>query len=200
MTLHRALGALVALCAALILSGCFVISKDLPAGDGPINDDRLVGTWQGVNADNDEPADAFLHFQKHDDQKPLRLVWVEDKGYQVYDVTTRRIGTKHVFAAMIIEPKAKAKEDGVPLGYHLGYYEVSANGNEITFYLLDGDKVSEQISKGRLKGIMPPKKYDFTTLTGSPDELARFLASPEGDAARVKDPAKLRRVSTGRKW
>jgi len=199
MSLRHLCSLVAVACAALILSGCFVISKNLPAGSGP-NDERLVGTWQGIDAQDDKPSDAFLHFQDHDDKQPLRLVWVEDKGYQIYELTTRRIGNKNVFAAMILEPKVKAKEDGVPLGYHLGFYEVAANGREIVFHLLDGKKVAELIAKGVVKGIKPPGKYDFTTLTGTPDELARFLASPEADAARVKDPAKLRRISTGKNW
>lgn len=199
MTLRRALTALAAISAALILSGCFVIATNLPAGT-PVDNDRLVGTWQGWDATDNKPADAFLHFQKDDESKSLRLIWVEDKGYQVYDVTTLRVGAKNVFAAMIVEPKAKAKEDGIPLGYHLGFYEMSADGNEVTFWLLEAEKIGELISKGKVKGKKPPGKYDFATLTGSPDELARFLASPEADAARIKDPAKIKRISTGRNW
>lgn len=198
MTLRHACSVVAVTCAAFILAGCFVISKNLPAGSGP-NDQRLVGTWQGIDATDNKPSDTFLHFLKDEEGKPIRLVWVEDK-YQIYDVTTLRIGTKNVFAATIVEPKVKAKEDGIPLGYHIGFYEVSANASEVVFYLLDADKVGDMISKGRVKGIKPPGKYDFATLTGSPDELARFLAAPEADAARIKDPAKLRRISTGNKW
>ena len=199
MTPRRALSALAAICAAFILSGCFVISTNLPAGTR-VDDEKLVGTWQAWDAGDKKPADAFLHFQKDEEHKSLRLIWVEDKGYQVYDVTTLRIGNKNVFAAMIVEPKVKAKEDGIPLGYHLGFYEMSADASEITFWLLDAEKVADLISKGVVKGKKPPGKYDFATLTGSPDELARFLASPQADAARIKDPAKIRRISTGKNW
>lgn len=193
MNFRRACSVIAAVCAALILSGCFVVSKNLPAGSGPINDDRLVGDWQGIDGDDGKPSDAYLHFQKYDPQKPLRLVWVEDKSYQVYEVTTMRIGNKNVFASVLTGPEEATSEKDMPHGYFIGFYEV--NGNEAVFHLLDAEKVGGLISRGVVKGIKPPGKYDAATLTGSPTELARFLASPEADAARADEPAKIRRLS-----
>lgn len=194
MTFRQAAAALALIAAALVLSGCFVVSKNAPTGSGPINDERLVGAWRGFDADDKKDADAYLHFQRPDPNQPLRLIWVEGDKYQVYDVRTMVIGGRNVFAATIVEPKMEAEKDGVPLGHYLGFYEFQ-NENNLAFYLLDAKKVGDLIDKGVVKGIKPPRQYDMTTLTGSPAELARFLASPQALAARIEDPAHLRRLS-----
>lgn len=198
MTVRRASSLLAAICAALALSACFVVSKNAPTGSGPINDERLIGAWRGFDADDDKDAEAFLHFLKPDPDKPLRLVWVEDNKFQVYEVRTMVIGGRNVFAAMIVEPKMDAEKDGVPLGFYIGFYEFKS-ADYLVFHLLDAKKVGALIERGVVKGLKPPREYDMTTLTGSPAELARFLASPEAQAARVDDPAHLRRFAPGKK-
>ncbi|MEQ1864147.1 MAG: hypothetical protein ABL996_05785 [Micropepsaceae bacterium] len=194
MSFQRAFAVAVTFSASVFLSGCFTVSKNLPAGTGPINDERLVGAWVGVNDDGGIPSDtAFLHFQKIDDDKPLRLVWVEDKGYQVYDLLTRRIGNKTVFAAKLIGPEEAIKEKDMLAGYFIGFYDVKG-ADDVVFHLLDSEKIGKLIVSGKVKGIKPPGKYDLATLTGSPDELARFLASPDAASALAEEPARLRRV------
>ena len=197
MTFRRACSVVAALAAALVLSACFTVSKNAPTGAGPINDERLVGAWQGVDADTGETAeDAFLHFQKPSDDAPLRLVWVEDRSYQVYEVRTMKIGGKNVFAAKILTPFEKTDGE-IPDGYFRGFYDF--RGSDVVFQMLDADKIGKLIEKGVVKGIKPPRTYDMATLTGSPQELARFLASPDADAARVDEPARIRRISSGKK-
>ena len=194
MTIQRALSVLAIVCVTALLTGCFVVSKNLPAGKA-VNDERLVGAWIGVEEDGRTPAStAYLHFQnQRDHTKPLRLVWVEDKIYQVYELTTLRVGNRQVFAAMLVGPDEAKKGKDMPTGYFVGFYEV--NGDKAVFHMLDSDKVGELIKRGEVKGIKPPGKYDSATLTGTPDEVAQFLASPAADAVRVKDPAYLRRLS-----
>jgi hypothetical protein len=194
MTFRRAFSVLAAMCAALVLSGCFVISQNLPAGSGPIGDPRLVGAWRGFDSDEGKDAEAFLHFLKPDRDEPLKLVWIEDRNYQLYEVSTMVIGGKNVFAAKLIGPAEALKDGDIPTGYYLGFYEF-ASEDKITFALLDSEKVGELIAKGRLKGTQKPGKYEFATLTGSPAELARFLASPEAQAASMSDPATIRRLT-----
>jgi hypothetical protein len=193
MTIGKVFALCAAVCAALVLTGCFVVSKNLPAGQA-VNDERLIGTWMAVDEGGGTADDSpFLHFQKPTDAgRPLRLVWVEDNGYQVYDLVTLRIGAKHVFAAKLTGPEEVTAKKEMPTGYYLGFYEVT--GTEAVFQLLDSEKIGALIGKGAVKGIKPPRKYDFATLTGSPQELARFLASPQADAARVEDATRLRRV------
>lgn len=189
----RRLAAFVALfAAALALSGCFVISTNLPAGIGAAGDPRLVGTWRGVDADDGKDSDAFLHFQEPNAGDPLRLVWVENKGYQIYELRTAVIGKRTVFAAKLLGPEEALKD--VPPGWFIGFYEYEG-ANKITFWLFDSKKVGDLIAKGRLKGTRKPGQWEMATLTGSPQELAAFLASPDAQAARIDEPAKLRRLT-----
>jgi hypothetical protein len=125
-------------------------------------------------------------------------VWVENDKFQIYEVRTMVIGGRNVFAAAIVEPKVEAEKDGIPIGFYLGFYEFKSP-DYLVFHLLDAKKVGELIDKGVVKGIKPPRQYDMTTLTGSPAELARFLASAEAYAARLDDPAHLRRIAAGKK-
>lgn len=190
----RRAGALAALLiAAVVLSGCFVVSTNAPVGSGPINDERLVGAWRGFDADGKKDAEAFLHFLRPDPDKPLSLVWVEGNKFQVYELRTTAIGSRSVFAATIVEPKMEAQKDGMPLGYYIGFYEFKTP-NHVLFHMLDAKKVGALIDSGKLKGIKPARQYDMTTLSGSPAELSKFLASPEAQAARVEDPAHIRRI------
>lgn len=192
MNFWRLMSAAAVACAALLLSGCFVISKNLPAGTQIGADERLVGAWRGFDNDEKKNADAFLHFLAPDKGAPMKLVWVEDRNYQVYEVQTMRIGQKNVFAAKIVTPMAEMRGE-IPDGYFVGFYDVK--GDDISFNLLDAEKVGALIQSGKVKGIKPPGKYDFATLTGSPTDLARFLASPEASASLAEEPAHLHRLT-----
>lgn len=191
--LRRAVSFAAVLIAAVTLSGCFVASQNLPAGTGITGDLRLVGTWRGFDAKDNTDGDAFLHFLKPDRDETLRLVWVEDRNYQLYEVRTVLIGKRNVFAAKLIGP-AEAMKDDAPQGWLLGFYDYQS-ADKLTFQLLDSEKVGELIAKGRLKGTRKPGKYEMATLTGSPAELSAFLASPDAQAARTDEPATLRRLT-----
>ena len=191
--LRRVFAFAAVLIAAVTLSGCFVASQNLPAGTGIAGDLRLVGTWRGFDAKDNKESDAFLHFLKPDRDEPIRLVWVEDRNYQLYEVRTVGIGKRNVFAAKLIGP-TEAMKEGAPQGWILGFYDFQA-ADKATFELLDSEKVGELIAKGKLKGSRKPGKYEMAMLTGSPAELAAFLASPDAQAARTKEPATIRRIS-----
>jgi len=192
MTILNAIRLSVVLATSLVLSGCFVTSKQMPAGTGPINDDAIVGDWFGVDADTGQPEQVFIHIQKYDPAKPLRIVFVEDKKYEIYELRTTQVGNRHVFSAKILEPAEAVKESHG--GAFLGYYEVK--GDEADFYLLDAEKTSALIRQGKVRGLAGKEKYDIAELTGSPAELAKFFASNDGWSARVDSPAKLRRIPT----
>ena len=191
MTFQRACALVLVAFAAIALSGCFVVSKNLPAGKEQ-TDERLVGAWRGFDKDDQKDADAFLHFLEPDNEEPLKLVWVEGRNYQVYEVHTFEIGGKNVFASKLLTPM-KEGDDAMPEGFFLGFYELKGD-DELVFTPLDADKVNDLIKAGKLKGIGAKAKYDFVTLTGSPAELAKFLTSPEAEAAKIDDPAVLRRL------
>ncbi len=197
MTLQRVCLFVLVILAAAALSGCFVLSKNLPTGE-EVTDERLVGAWRGFDEDDQEDADAFLHFLKADKGDPLRLVWVEDRHYQIYEVHTFVIDGKNVFASKLLTPFKEDDEDSIPEGFFLGFYEFDGD-NEVIFTLLDAEKINDMIKAGELKGEAGARKYDFVTLTGSPKDIAAFLASPEAEAARVEDPAHIRRISRSNK-
>jgi hypothetical protein len=197
MMLRHASAVVAAVLAAIVLSGCFVLSKSLPAGQQVI-DQRLVGAWGGIDKDDPNDIEAFLHFLKPEGEGPLKLVWVENNNYQVYEVNTFVIGGKNVFAAKLLTPFKDDDDVVIPEGYFLGFYEFNGD-DEIAFTLLEADKIGELIKAGKLKGEPGKGKYDFAMLTGSPAELARFLASPEAQAARLEDPAYMRRIPGSRK-
>ena len=188
----RVFSQVLVLGAALFLGGCFVTATNMPAGRGPIRDEALVGNWQGLDSDSGKPEAVFLHFQKTDLNKPLRLVFVDGNEYTIYEMATTRVGNRAVFYATVLEPeKARNETKG---GSFLGYYETT--DTTATFWLLDAEKVSELIRQGKVRGTPGPAKYDIAKLTGSPAELAAFLASAEGWASRMEDPARLRRIVT----
>ena len=188
----RAVSQLLVLGAALFLGGCFVTATTMPAGRGPINDEALVGDWQGLDSDSGKAEAVFLHFQKPDPKKPLRLVYVEGKDFTIYEMATTRVGNRNVFYATVLQPEDAVKESKG--GSFLGYYETT--GPTATFWLLDAEKVSELIRQGKVRGTPGPAKYDIAKLTGSPTELAAFLASADGWASRMEEPARLRRIVT----
>jgi hypothetical protein len=193
MTIYSALSVLSALAAALLVSGCFVISANVPAGSGPINDEALVGDWRGLEEGSDKATDVYVHFQRPDADKPLRVVFVEDRSYQIYELITRVVGKHKVFAAKIVAP-VEAKKD-TPEGFFLGFYEV--NGDEAVFHLLDSEKTNALIRQGKVSGKAGKAKYDYATLDGSKTAIAEFLSTPEAWAARA-DPARLRRLPSAK--
>jgi hypothetical protein len=188
----RVLSQVLVLGAALFLGGCFVTATNMPAGKGPVDDLALVGSWRGLDSDSGKETDVFIHIQRPTEDKPLRLVYVEGKDYVIYEMSTTRVGSRSVFYATVLAPEEAVSESKG--GSYLGFYEVS--GMNATFYLLDAEKVSELIRQGKVRGTPGPAKYDIANLTGSPAELATFLASAEGWASRMEDPARLRRIVT----
>ena len=190
--LRRAFAVVTVALAALALAGCFVVTTNIPAGQ-PIMDTRLIGTWRGLDDEDKKETAAFLSFQKYDDGKPLRLIWVEDRNYQVYDVITMRIANRNVFAAKLIAPDEALKEKDMAIGHFIGFYDLK--GDRLQFAPLDSEKIGKLIQQGKLKGSRGPGKWEMATLTGSPDELARFLASPDALAAQIQEPAMLRRLT-----
>lgn len=185
----------LALAAMLFLTGCFVTSRQMPAGTGPISDEALVGDWRAVDADSGKDENVFIHIQKPDANQPLRVILVEDKEYHVYELRTTRVGARNVFSVKIIAPAESLKEGND--GSFLGYYE--AKGADLRFYLLDANKVTAAIRAGKVQGRPGKEKYDFAELTGSPADLARFLASDDGWNTRVDEPALMKRLVAGSK-
>jgi hypothetical protein len=146
MIIRRACALTAAILAALVLSGCFVLSKSLPAGQ-QVTDQRLVGTWGGFDRDDPEDIEAFLHFLEQEGGGPLKLVWVENNAYQVYEVHTFTIAGKNVFASKALTPFKDDDDEVIPDGYFLGFYAFDG-ADEIAFTLLEAEEIGKLIKAG----------------------------------------------------
>ena len=193
MRATRVLLNLVVVAAAVVLSGCYVATKNLPAGNGPIADERLIGAWQALDENGQPSKDAtFLHFVKSGEDKPLFMVMIDDHVSATYEMHTINVGNKQMFAVRGLS--STNGEEKPEINYILGYYEVK--GADLYFNLLDPKKVKALVHSGKLKGVAEDKDYGKVTLSGSPQELASFFAST--DPATLiggEKPAHARRVS-----
>ena len=177
--------------AAFALSGCFVTSQNLPAGFGDAGDPRLAGTWRGIDGHDGKDVDTYAHVLQHAG-KPMSLVWVENKDHRDYELRTAVIGNRNVFAAKVLGPQEALTDDRSP-GWILGFYEYDGPSG-IKLWLLSSSAIEELIKKGLVKGTSSGP-LGTATLSGSPEEVAAFLASPEAYGARMREAAKLRRLT-----
>lgn len=193
--LRRAVSLGLVVAATLVLTGCFVASKNVPAGAGSVADRRLVGSWQGIDDGDHNPTtdDVVLTFRMTTKAKPLRLTWSEGNKRLFYDVYTQKFGAHMGFAAKLTGPAEAQRQDETKGAYYLGYYEFTSSGGLI-FQLLDKKKLAGLIASGKLKGSAGNSEHAIAILTGPARELARFLASPAGYAARSENPAMLRHL------
>ena len=188
MTKERAGAVAAVVCAMAVLPGCYVTSVNLP--DAPqFVDERLVGAWLLVETDT---LKCCFHFQRLKERSALRLVTIDDKSSQIFEFTTMRVGDRQLFAAsMDLNDWSSSETNGQSRQYHLGHYVV--NDGEAVLYLLDAKKVKELVSRGVLTGTVDSD--GAVTLTGSPADLTRFLASPEADSESSADSLRLRRFA-----
>lgn len=179
-----------ALAAALFLGGCFVTSNQKPLQIGPVNDEALAGDWRAVDTESGKLLNSFIHIQKTEQGAPLRIVYVEDDDYAIYEMTMTRAGSRKVFALKAMNPD-KAREE-IGSGFLLGYYELA--GEELQFHMLDAETVSALIRAGLVSGIPAKRDYERAQLTGTPEDITRFLASDEGWKARTEEASRMRRM------
>lgn len=176
--------------ATLFLTGCFVTSDQKPLQQGPINDEALVGDWRAIDSETGKLLNAFIHIQKTEESAPLRVVYVEDEDYAIYELATTQAGTRKVFTLKALEPEEARKELGS--GYTLFFYDIA--GEEVRFHFLDAQKVGALIKQGKLSGTPGAKEYDAARLSGPSAEITKFLASDVGWSTRTDDPARMRRM------
>lgn len=185
---------IVVLAAAVFLSGCYVASKNLPAGSGPVADERLIGAWQALDEDGKPEKDAtFLHFVKTADGAPLVLVLVDNHSATNYEMHSIQVGSRTVFGVKPLSstsPSDKPENDFI-----LGFYEVK--GDDLYLQLLDTKKMEALINSGKLKGTVEPGNYGKVTLTGSSRELTDFFAKIDPASIGAGErPAHARRMNT----
>jgi len=184
---------IVVVAAAIFLSGCYVATQKLPAGDTAI-DQQLIGAWQALNSDGSPSNDAaFLHFAKIGDDKPLIMVFVDDSSTTTYEMQSIRLGDRTMFALKILTSSQKGAPNEEP-NYILGFYSVK--GDELTFNLIGAKQLKPFVDSGKIKGIAENKEFGKVTLTASPKELADFFAKTDMKSLIGEDkPARARRVA-----
>jgi hypothetical protein len=192
MRSSRVVLSLLLAAATLLLGGCYVATKNLPAGAEFI-DTQLVGAWEALNEDGKPSGDAtFLHFLKGDEGKPLTVVMVDDHSANTYEMRSIKLGKRQVFALKPLT--STTHEPQSETNYILGFYEVK--GPDLSFNLLDAKKLKALVEANKVKGVAEKSDYGKVTLTGSPQEVADFLAN--ADLATIvggEKPARARRLT-----
>jgi hypothetical protein len=169
--------------AAFFLFGCNLYSLSPPAPNGPAFDDRLVGTWYGLDEHGKPVANAFLHFIKPKDGGPMHMVLTATDEYGVNELHTAQLPGKRAFAMRKLHPAAdpEGTRSDEHTKFTLGVYAIRNNALVIRLY--NPEKLRAAIDAKRVTGTIETGNYASATLTGSPEEVTRFLASPEADAA-----------------
>jgi hypothetical protein len=190
----RHLSAVVATAvAALVLFGCSLESVSPPAPNGPAFDDRLLGTWYGIDERGKPRANAFLHFIKlKDGGGPMHMLLTETGDYGVFELHTAQLPGKRAFAMRKLHPPAdpEGTRSAEYTKFTLGVYDI--RGNALVIRLYAPEKLRAAIDAKSVKGTIETGNFASATLTGSPEEVTRFLSSPEADAA-LGEPRTLAR-------
>ena len=183
---------LIVVAAAVFLSGCYVATQNLPAGEEFI-DAKLIGAWEALDENGKRTADTtFLHFFKNDEGKPLYALIVDDHSATTYEMRSIKLGKRQIFALKPLT--STTHEDKPETNYILGFYEVK--GDDLIFNLLDAKKLKALVEANKLKGVAEKSDYGKVTLTGSPQELAAFFANADtASLIGTEKPARAHRLT-----
>jgi len=162
-----------------VLSACYVAAPAPPEGAGL--DPALKGVWAGMEENGKIKSGAFLHFVEAKEGKPPLMVAVDDTELEVYETFTLKLKGKAGIGAFAVRQILPADKEKPKVEYVLGYYKIT--GDRLAISILDSDKVGAMVDAGKVKGEKTSGKYYDVSLTGTPAELASFLASPEASAA-----------------
>jgi hypothetical protein len=180
---------------SLLLSGCYVTSLVPPAKNGAPDDARLVGTWYGLDEHGKHVADAFLHFIKPKDGGPMLMLATGTDEYTVYELHTVQLGANRFFAVRKLHTRdldAGKAPDKESKEFTLGAYDVRRD--KLVMRLFDTDKIRAAVTAKRVKGEVEKGDFGGVTLTGTPEELSRFLASAEANGALEETRVLARRL------
>lgn len=194
MQMRHLRSVIAAFVASVMLSGCYVYSTVPPAPNGPVVDERLVGTWVGLDEKGKPVANAFLHFIIPKDDGPFRMISSQTDDFGVFDLHTVKLPGRRAFAVRKVYPAAPAgsKVAVDDNKYMLGVYDI--RGDKLVIRILLPEKLRPFVHANKVKGIVEPGTYGDVTLTGSPDEVTRFLVSPEAEAALGETHTLARRL------
>ncbi len=172
-------GWLVAGALGLGLAAC-VPEFESPLAGGDAADPALLGTWRGDSADGDSPM--LIDITAHGDG--VAVVLRDPKGSTEKLAFTGRTaeagGVKYI---SLTPDDAEALGAGeVKVGYLILRYV--ADGPDFRVSSLDAAALGKAVESGRLKGVVTGSGPETQAkISASADEVAAFLATPEGQAA-----------------
>lgn len=183
MFAHRLLSLMVVIFMSIALSGCYVYALAPPASSGPTIDPRLEGAWYGLDEKRKPAANAFLHFITPKAGGPMRMVSTQTGDYGVFELHTMKIGRNQVFAIRKFDgPVAGgAKVADSTAKYMLGAYEI--RGDTLMVRVYQPESLRAAVASRTVSGVIEGTNFPSVTLNGSPQDVARFLATPQADAA-----------------
>ena len=170
MRLNLILKILIILAMAVFFSACETVFLN-PLSDlrDSKSDKRLLGKW---SIKGEKYNGAYLQFDGGSNLKHnLFAVFGGDTQEQnlVFTMFTTRIGK---YSYMNLNPADKDKDKG----YLIVRYAV--DGNQLTVWILDTDKIKTAIKSGKLKGT-PGQSFGTTTVSDTPANIEAFLGSPD---------------------
>ena len=166
LNLRAVLAVAVLLSTALLCSACeAVFLNPLSDSRDAKPDERLLGKW--VSTDEHE-AGAYIQFDAGANRELNVSASGIDEGQNPgFTMFTTKTG-KHTY--MNLNPTDKDRGRG----YLIVRYAVE--GDRLTVWILDSDKLAAAIKRGELKGN-PGEGYGKTTVSDTPAKVAAFLES-----------------------
>jgi hypothetical protein len=182
--MQRLVNAIAMLAAAVLLSGCYIYALAPPASEDAAVDHRLSGAWYVLDKQG-EPNGVLLHFVLSRVGGPMRMVSTDDGEYGVFELYSVPVGDKQVFAMRKLSGAAAgsaiiAGADNTK--FLLGTYRIK-NDDTLFVHLYDSKKVGAAIAAGTIRGKVAAGAAPPVTLTGTPQDLLRTLATTEMQAA-----------------
>ncbi len=157
----------VILALAALLSGCLVtFTNPLPSSQPTGRDDRLFGTWEGLDQEGNH---ALVRFEGGSNRE-TKVTLPGASGFRNVDfrmVTTKIEGCDYM--VLTLAGSGNDKE-------HIIAKYVVKDG-ELMICILDVQKVRAAIAKGNLKGEVGQSLESGATITASPIEILAFLRS-----------------------
>lgn len=189
----KPLWAALALCGALIATGCGTLTTKYPIGTttGLETDRTLIGTWKGhfLDPEVQKPSTPvfYLHFLSSK-SGPMIAIWVaphineENEGAaDFFQITTAKLGANHYINAAEVHVGSDHPREGIgtlPLLYRLD------EDGQLLLLFPEKDSVLKAVAAGRLAGTVTHQKstfvsYDDVQITSSPAQLDAFMRTPE---------------------
>ena len=184
--------------AALLAAACPPVTTTAPAGStvGFVNDPVLDGLWSG-HLDSDTQV-TYFHFVPRADNT-ITVISVTPQSphhaaqWNTYRLTSATLGGQQFANLRLVLTDGIAlsptlRKENIPMRY-------VADGDALTFYLLDEDKVRAAIAAHAIGGRTRKRAFgDNTTITTGAKALDAFLRTPEGLALFGKPFLVLKKV------